>query len=218
MKTLLAFCLVAAAGQVSAQDFSVNLGKKSLGTLSYSQSGGSARLSSTLNQTPMGVFNGTFRGTSTGTAKSGVFTGDSRSSRKQRVVVVDHQNARPVSVDITPAKERTDLSDPSRVTGQTLDPVRAVGYLIAAQGCPKAIRLYDGRRVISIAPNGQSKAAGKLTCLMGYTVTDGPGHLSPLGISSAKMQLLYGTTGNTQSLEQIKISSGIFGLSMNRID
>jgi len=218
MKTLLAFCLIAAAGQASAQDFSVNLGKKTLGTLSYSQSGGSARLSSRLNQTPMGVFNGTFTGTSTGTAKTSVFTGDSRSSRKQRRVVVDHQNARAVSVDITPSKERTDLSDPSRVRGQTLDPVRAVGYLISAKGCPNAIRLYDGRRVISITPNGQSKAAGKLTCLMGYTVTDGPGHLSPLRISSAKMQLLYSTTGNAQSLEQIKISSGVFGLSMNRVD
>jgi hypothetical protein len=218
MKKLLAICLFGLSAPAQAQDFSVVLGNKTLGKLSYSQSGRTASLHSTLTQTPMGVFNGTFKGTSKGNAKSGVFTGDSRSSRKQRRVVVDHQNARPVSVEISPLEERTDLSDPSRVSGETLDPVRAIGHLIAARDCPAAIRLYDGRRVITITPSGQTKDAHNLTCAMRYKVTQGPGHLSPLRISSAKMQLQYDTSGTEQSLQQIKISSGVFGLSLNRID
>ncbi|MEP1793020.1 hypothetical protein [Parasphingorhabdus sp.] len=216
MKTLITLCFFGLTPTAHAQEFTVLLGKKNLGSLTFSQSGTTARLHSTLNQTPMGVFNGTFKGTSAGNAKTATFTGDSKSSRKQRHVVVDHKNARPVSVDISPQKERTELSDPSRVTGPTLDPVRAIAHLISARGCPAAVRLYDGRRVIAITPTQQTQAADHLTCAMRYKVTQGPGHLSPLRISSAKMQLRYATSGTKQILQQIKISSGVFGLSLNR--
>jgi len=218
MKKLLPLCALFLGTPAYAQEFSVSLGGKMLGRLNLSASGSTAILHSTLNQTPMGVFNGTFKGTSKGTTRTGTFTGDSQSSRKKRRVIVSYANGRAQNVDITPQNERTDLSDPALASGQIIDPVRAVAHLFHATACPAAVRLYDGRRVVAITPTGQKKDADKLICTMRYKVTAGPGHLSPLRISSAKMQLRYNTAGNTQKLEQIKISSGVFGLRLDRID
>lgn len=197
-----------------AQDFSVSLGGKSLGQLGYSAQGQSAKLTSTLNQTPMGVFNGTF----TGTSKSNTFTGVSKSSRKQRRVVVDYSGGRPIKVEITPAEERTDLSDPNQAKGAVLDPVRAVEQLLGAKGCPAALRIYDGRRVVSMTPTDETQTPQTLSCHMSYKVVQGPGHLSPLRISSAKMHLQYGIAGGKQTLQQIKVSSGVFGLTLDRVN
>jgi len=166
----------------------------------------------------MGVFNGSFVGISKGTARSATFTGESKSSRKNRIVTMRYLDGRPVEVAITPAQEHTNLSDPQLVTKPVTDPVRAVERLINAKGCPAALRLYDARRVITITPSGLDQAANTLTCNMRYKVTDGPGHLSPLRISSAKMRLQYDISGGRQMLEQIKISSGIFSLHLDRLN
>ena len=218
MRFLMTLCVLALAAPCSGQDFSVRLGGKTLGKLSYSENGSTAQLRSTLNSTPMGVFNGTFTGTSSAKGPNATFTGVSSSSRKERRVVADYTNGRVNAVDITPADERTDMSDPVRVSATVTDPVRAVGQLMHADECPAAIRLYDGRRVVLIAPTGKTQGKDALICKMSYKVTQGPGHLSPLRISSAKMELRYFITGGRQSLQHIKISSGVFGLSLDRLN
>lgn len=211
MKTALALWAMMMAAPAAAQSFDVVLGGKVLGTLSLSQSGGTRTLRSDLASTPMGVFNGSFKGTSA----NGNFTGDSRSSRKTRVVKVAVANGRPTSVEITPEAERTPLSDPARVSQNVTDPVRAIAGLVEAQGCPKTTAFYDGRRVVRLAPTGRKASGNTLVCEMSYTVIQGPGHLSPLKIANAKMQLSYDTAGG-QSLQQMRISSGIFRLNLNR--
>ena len=199
----------------SAQTYDVVLGGKALGQLSYVQKGRTSTLRSTLDNTPLGVFNGSFSGTSTGTQSNSIFTGESRSSRKQRDVVVEISDGRAIRTDITPANEYTDVSDVARVPAGVMDPVRAIGHLIDAQGCPAPVRLYDGRRVVTLGTTAQELAGTALFCTLHYKVIAGPGHLSPLRISSARMMLSYDVAGGAQALKQMKISSGIFSLRLD---
>ncbi|KEJ88887.1 hypothetical protein [Sulfitobacter donghicola] len=210
MKFYALMCAAMFATPLAAQSFDVSLGGKTLGTLSYSQNGGAKTLKSTLNNTPLGVFNGTFHGSS----KKGVFTGDSKSSRKQRRVEVSIAKNRAVSTKVTPQAELTELSDPALVVGQVTDPVQAIGSLINAGGCPDKLNLYDGRRVVHLEPTGDTVTGSARTCSMSYKVVQGPGHLSPLKISSAKMKLTY----DGSSLQKIEISSGLFKLRLDRQD
>ncbi|WP_299025018.1 hypothetical protein [uncultured Sulfitobacter sp.] len=216
MRYLAALCFILCAPPALAQDFDVTLAGKPLGLLSFEAKGQRSTLRSTLNNTPLGVFNGTFVGVSKGSGRTARFTGDSKSSRKQRRVMIDITNGRATATNITPASEQTDLSDINQVPAGVLDPVEVISRLIRAEGCPEQMRLYDGRRVVALATTGQNRQEGSLTCALSYKVIAGPGHLSPLRISQAKIQLRYVTTDNAQTLEQMKISSGIFSLSLDR--
>lgn len=221
MRFALLACGMLLAAPASGETYSVSLGGKMLGQLSYTQSGGTATLRSTLDNTPLGVFNGTFTGTSTGTGTgtgtdaSTTFTGNSRSSRKQRVVTVDFAKGRAVGALVTPMDEMTDLSDIARVPDGVMDPVRAMGQLFRAKGCPAPVQMYDGRRVVTMRSDAGTQAGDILTCRVNYKVIAGPGHLSPLGISSAELHLSYGMSDG-QALQQIKVSSGIFSITLDR--
>ena len=212
---LLLACTVIMAAPAGAETYSVSLAGKTLGQLSYTEAGRITTLRSTLDNTPLGVFNGTFTGTSTGNAATATFSGDSRSSRKQRVVTVDFAKGRATRTAITPADEVTDLSDVTRVSAGVMDPVRAMGQLFRANGCPAPVQMYDGRRVVTMRSDVGTQVGDILTCVVNYKVIAGPGHLSPLGISSARMQLSY-ATGGGQTLQQIKISSGLFSVRLDR--
>ena len=216
MKRFAVPLLLFLAAPATAETFDVLLGGRSLGQFSFEQRGSTATLRSTLNNTPMGVFNGTFTGTSTGNAQNAKFVGDSQSSRKHRVVRVNIAKGRADATDIQPVSEITDLSDVARVPAGVIDPVRVIGALIAAAGCPDTMKMYDGRRVVTLGQKADEAVGDTLTCNMTYRVTAGPGHLSPLGIKSAEFELTYTTGGSGQSLRQIKISSGIFRLTLNR--
>lgn len=216
MKSTLLFCTILAAAPVGAETYAVSLGGKLLGQLSYVEAGSKVTLRSTLDNTPLGVFNGTFTGTSSGTTSSSTFQGDSRSSRKQRIVDVEISKGSAKSVAIEPADELTDLSDITRVPAGVTDPVRAMGQLFRAKGCPSSVQMYDGRRVVTMRSDAGTQAGDILTCTVSYKVTAGPGHLSPLGISSAKMELNYDVAAGQQTLQNLTISSGIFSVSLDR--
>ena len=215
MKLIAMIAALLLASPLAAQTFDVKLGGKTLGKLSYNTKGSDATLRSTLDSTPMGVFNGTFKGSS---SAKGQFVGDSKSSRKQRVVTVDIAQGRATGVEITPSAEMTDLSDKSRVPAGVTDPVRIIGAFIGATGCPSSMRMYDGRRVVTLTPQAGTEDGATLICPVSYKVVAGPGHLSPLGISNAKMELLYDTSSGAQSLQEIKVSSGVFRLKLLRRD
>ena len=218
--TLLA--AVAIAPSAMAQTFDVKLATAKLGTLTYANKGDATTLRSKLAGTPMGVFNGTFNGTSqAATAADGTavtqFTGISKSSRKSRKVEVQIAKGRAMATQITPAAEETALSDPANVAGSMINPVRAVGRLINASGCPKRINIYDGRRAIALIPKSSETKDGTLICAISYKVTAGPGHLSPLKISSAKMQVRYDLNGGSQKIREITLGSGVFNLVLERV-
>lgn len=203
-----------------AGSYDVLLGGKSLGSLSYEGKGSSAALRTRLSSTPLGVFDGTFSASSKPVQSNGTrlrqYLGESASSRKTRTISVLTDRGRVVETAISPKTELTDLSDPSRVGGRVIDPVTAFGQMVGAKGCPGAMRIYDGRRVVSLAPGGSAKAPGRLTCDMRYTVTAGPGHLSPLYISKVAVGLAYDTRGGRQVLSEMKFTSGVFSLRLAR--
>ena len=205
------------ASSVYAQTFDLRLGNKTLGTLTYSTSTKGEQLLSSMNNTPLGVFNGTFTGSSSPVqASSGraaqQYQSLSKSSRKTRQIMVTIEDGRVIKTNIDPTSERTDLSKPNAVPRGVIDPVQAMGRLIQAQGCPKQFMLYDGRRAVRLTPVGSGNQGTLLTCAVQYNVIAGPGHLSPLYISSVKMQVKYEGMGDQQRLVQIHLKSGIFNL------
>lgn len=218
-----AFCCVFAATFAVADTFEVNLGAKKLGSLTYNRDAKGEQLSSNLNNTPLGVFNGSFAASSqavhtTSGALEQKYQSISKSSRKTREIALLIAAGHVVETIVTPVSERTELSDVKNVPNGVLDPVGGIGRLIAARGCPKKFTIYDGRRAIRLTPNGASRAENVLTCAIQYKVIAGPGHLSPLYISSVKMQVQYDLSGNQQKLTQMKLGSGLFNLILNRKD
>ncbi|MGB3247308.1 MAG: hypothetical protein WBB25_22465 [Sulfitobacter sp.] len=205
-------------GQMAVADtFSVGLGKTKLGQLSYSNASGGASLRSTLDNTPLGVFNGTFSATSRNSDGVRTFDGLSKSSRKNRRVQVSVKEGRVVETLVEPVSEMTPLSDPTRVPEGTVDPVQGIGKLIHARTCPKGFTIYDGRRAIALIPTEKTTEGDTEICSIAYKVIAGPGHLSPLKISNAKMKLTYVTKGSTRTLARIDIASGIFKLALDRM-
>ncbi|MGJ8615319.1 MAG: hypothetical protein ACSHWS_00675 [Sulfitobacter sp.] len=222
---LAAFCALCAFGESSAQaqTFEVKLGDKSLGTLAYSRDSKGENLRSALNNTPLGVFNGTFAASSqqvqsSSGASAHKYRSISKSSRKTRQIGLVVEAGRAVEVVIEPSSQRTALSDVKNVPQGVIDPVGGIGHLIGARGCPKAFTIYDGRRAIRLQPNGAKRDADLLTCAIQYKVIAGPGHLSPLYISSVKMQVQYDLSGSQQRLSRMQLGSGLFNLVLNRTD
>ncbi len=203
----------------TGETFAVKLGATTLGTLKYASNVGSARLVSQLNNTPLGVFNGSFTGTSKSISAAREFVGVSKSSRKDRTVTVQIADGRATMTKVTPEDELTALSNPAKVPAGVVDPVVGVGLLASARsGCPDTVTIYDGRRVIALSPAGSALEGQVLTCEVAYRVIAGPGHLSPLKISSAKMQLVYAKGAGPQDLRRISLKSGIFAVVLDRTD
>ncbi len=217
---VMALCCVVVTG-AHAQVFDVALGSKQLGTLAFSHDGTKETLLSSLDNTPMGVFNGTFKAT---TQRSRAITGGkglryqslSQSSRKTRKIAISIDDGRVVKTAIKPTSERTKLSNIDIVPRGMIDPVTAIGTLIAAKQCPPKIMIYDGRRAIALIPDGSTKNANRLTCAIQYKVVAGPGHLSPLYISSVKMKVTYDLSNGAQKLTKMKLGSGLFNLVLSR--
>lgn len=193
------------------------LGARTLGTLSYIDDGNNGTLHLTLDNTPIGVFDGTFVGTSREVrSDQGIpirqYLGESASSRKTRWISFLHHQGQVWDTVVSPLSERTDLSDPSLVSELVVDPVLAIKEIISANGCPETIHIYDGRRVVTLAPAGMSNEESLLTCDIDYTVTDGPRHLSPLYISQISGVLRYEISNGRQTLTQMEFQSGPFKL------
>lgn len=203
----------------AAEDrFTVRLGKTQLGGLALSQtSRGEITLNSALNNTPLGVFDGSFKGRSTpagGSART--YVAFSQSTRKTRMVKFATTDHKVNTVEIVPPKEQTDLSDPEAVPEGVVDPAQGFAKLVSAQDCPGRIDMYDGRRVIALKPSGTEKTNAKLTCNMDYRVIAGPGHLSPLKVRKARMVLTYEISDRDQRLITVSIRSGGFGITLTR--
>lgn len=208
-KRALALALIASGSAASAESFSMSLGDRTLGTLDYSVAGGVETMTSTMNNTPLGVFNGTFQGKSNGRHYSSA----SKSSRKTRDISVLFDAGRAIETVVNPADERTELSDPTLAPTGVIDPVATLGRFINTNGCPEAFRIYDGRRAILVLPVASTQTDSTLVCDMSYSVSHGPGHLSPLYLKSISIKLTYDVSGN-QSLSQMQFGAGGFDLTM----
>ncbi len=213
-KAVAALALALTGIAVQAETFSVQLAGRDLGQLVY-LGGASPTLQSTLDNTPLSLFNGTFSATSERTSAGQQYRGISQSSRKNRDISVLFADGRAVDTVITPTSEMTALSDVAAVPVGVIDPVAAFGQFVSAKGCPAAFRFYDGRRAILLQPVAQAEIAGQLVCDMHYRVSDGPGHLSPLYIKSISVNLVYDLAGG-QSLRKLVLSAAGFDLLLMR--
>lgn len=200
-----------------AQSFDVKLGDSKLGALVLANTGRGTTLETVLTATPLNVFNGTFTALSTPASGGHRFESLSQSSRKTRTIKLRFAKDRAVETLVEPAAEITPLSDPGRVPVGVIDPVRAIAALLKAPACPGKLTFYDGRRAITLTPTQAETTGETETCAMAYRVVAGPGHLSPLKISKAKMTLTYVTTDGTRMLTRIGIGSGPFNLTLDRL-
>lgn len=212
---LLLWALLAGAG-AQAQGFEVALGGDRLGRLDHTVSGGDRRLDLTLDSTPFGVFDGSYAGRSLTAGPTIEHTGRSRSSRRARDLALRLENFVPRAVQITPASERSALSTAAAVTRPVLDPVSGFGRLLETEGCPAMLRIYDGRRVGLLRPQGARRAADRVTCEARFEVVEGPGYLAPLGLSRIGLELVYDASGTAWRLMGLTASSGPFRLSFAR--
>lgn len=213
---LLAALLGMAGTPLAADTFKVMLGGRALGQIDLSSSAGQQRLRATLNNTPFGVFDGSFTANSSETRTPHVYTGMSRSSRKSRDITVISKDRKVIETRVVPEDERTALSDPARVPAGVLDPVEAFARFATASDCPAGFRFYDGRRVIAVAPTSRTEAGADLTCSYAYRVEAGPGHLSPLYIKSFALEILYASDPASREIASFSVKTGPFSLRLER--
>ncbi len=218
--SILTACTLAATA-ARAETYAVLLGDTRIGTVEHDGSGSTRTLTSRLDNTPLGVANGAFGAVAT-EAGGGItdYVGTTASTRKQRRVNVRFEGATPTDVIVTPESERTDLSDVTRVPAGVTDPVTAFGLVADARDCPAPFRFYDGRRAIEVATRDRTTTADTLICRMSYQVIAGPGHLSPLQLTSLGLSLVYdisgGSGGSETELRGMSIRSGPFAVTLAR--
>jgi hypothetical protein len=218
-----ALCLAFVSGASRAQNYSVSLGGRVVGTLDHrDEAGGGARLATLFNDTPLGVGDGMFDATSRpARAADGtpVRTYSSVASRKDRRIDVDYADGgRVVSVVVTPAEERTALSDPAAVPAGVFDPVAAFGRIASARDCPPAFRYYDGRRVVQIVTRERTVDGNAVSCRADYDVIAGPGHLSPFRFTHLRLEMVYDARGADAGLRSLEMRTGPFALTLDRRD
>lgn len=201
----------------AAQSYDVKLGGTRIGTLVYDATqGGSSggALRSVLDNTPLGVGNGSFEATALVASDGGTvnYTGLSQSSRETRRIDVSFVDGRAADVVIAPPDEATDLSDPARVPLGVIDPVSAFGRLAGGRDCPAPFTFYDGRRVLRVSTTARAVTSSGLRCELDYAVTAGPGHLSPFRFRSLKLVVDYTSGG----MSGMSISTGPFTVTIAR--
>lgn len=202
--TLIA-CL--ASGVARAETFSVALGERVLGTLEYTP----GRLVNLLDNTPLGVADGLFRGLRHSAGDGVRYVGQS----DERRIEVLFRSGRAIRTAIEPASERTPLSDPAAVPAGVTDPVDGFGRVVKAKDCPVPIRMYDGRRAVEMATVAREISPTHLTCAIDYRVIAGPGHLSPFRLDSLDITAHYAlASGAVSRLAQIDIRAGGFTLTL----
>ncbi len=197
----------------------ITLAGVTLGQLSFTATPDGPALTTQVDNTPMGVFNGSFTAANTRGADGTLFYASrSRTTRKARDISFAITASGQVrGVEITPADQRTALSDATRVPQGVLDPASAFARLVSPPGCPEGFTLYDGRRVVAVTLVGQLQGPARLTCRMRYDITAGPGHLSPLYLNHFRIMLEYVPLPNaTLVLDRLKMRTGVFTLRLTR--
>ncbi|SDF19257.1 DUF3108 domain-containing protein [Limimaricola pyoseonensis] len=215
---LAGLCLLAAwPGLAAAESFTVSLAGDRLGQVSYAREGGGARLVSTFDSTPFGVFDGRFAAQSQAEGGVVAHSAATRSSRKTRDVSMKIDGGRVATVSVQPAEEATALSVAAAVPAGVLDPVTAFGRLVDTRGCPDAIRVFDGRRVAELSLETAERQGERAFCQLRHKVVAGPGYLAPLELKSLSLRLDYAAPeGGVWRLEEISARAGIFTVTLAR--
>ena len=207
---LLALPLPAAAWD---QTFGVFLDDRRIGTISHEGSGDAQRMETNLDNTPLGLAEGVFEGTSRpARTEAGAIVRQYLGIGKGRTISVLFDGDRAIDTVVDPVSEATDLSDPTVVKPGVIDPVQTIGRILGATDCPEPFSYYDGRRTIDVATISREEADGTISCRLSYQVVQGPGHLSPFRFRSLDVRLYLGGG----RLASATISAGPFTLRLQR--
>ncbi len=212
--TIFAALTALLAGPVTAQTqtFAMTLGDRQLGTLTFAGNGTATELLSQLDNTPLGVADGTF------SAASQASDGDTVSYRsesrggKTRDITVARASGVVTAVSVTPVDEGTELSDPASVPANTQSPAEVFGVLANGTTCPDPLMMYDGRRVVEMATTAMAQTGDTVACDISYRVVLGKGHLSPFNFKSLAVKAFY-TQG---ALSQMTVRAGGFDVNLIR--
>lgn len=213
------FLAVSALPALAAdQTYKVYLGGLELGWFRYSGTSENARISSLFNNTPLGVFDGSYEGNSRAKSGGAVYRGKSSSTNKNREVeIIRAASGKVAETTISPEKDRTEYSDPTAVPDGVLDPVAGFArFLSQKNGCPEAFKLYDGRRVVQVTPKSSETAGQVKTCVMDYRVVLGKGHLSPLYIKHITVSVVFDPAIAETGPSLLSLRSGLFGVEFRR--
>ncbi|WP_347312446.1 DUF3108 domain-containing protein [Defluviimonas sp. SAOS-178_SWC] len=222
----LAACLSSGTAAAEVASYRVEFGGRVLGTVTFSDGakGGGQSLRTTLDNTPFGLFDGTFEadsrleGESAGETRR-LYASKSRSTRKARDISFVIDAGRAEETVVSPASEETSLSVPDAVPASVIDPVAAFGRIVRAKGCPEGFTFYDGRRVDEIVPSGADVSGGMTRCKITFTVIAGPGHLSPFRFTEFSMMALYDAgEGSGKGLREIDVRAGLLGIRLIAAD
>ena len=203
--------LIAGPAVAQSQSYAMMLGNRQLGTLSFDGSGSNVDLLSRLDNTPLGVADGTFEATARDTGGAVSYTSRNRGS-KTRDIAITRQGGRVAAVTIEPADDMTDVSQPAQVPAGTMTPAEVFGTLANGTTCPNPLAMYDGRRVVQLATTAMDADGDTVTCALSYRVVAGKGHLSPFNFKSLSMSVIY----RAKSLAQITVSAGGFDVNLVR--
>ncbi len=203
--------LVTGPALAQSQSYAMTLGNRQLGTLTFDGSGQNVHLLSSLDNTPLGVADGTFEATTKTEGEAVAYKGINRGS-KTRDIAIARQNGAVREVSVAPTNEMTDMSDASKVPVGTLTTAEVFGALANGTTCPNPMAMYDGRRVAQLTTTAMVQTGDTVTCEMSYRVIMGKGHLSPFNFKSFSMQAIY-TTG---ALTQVTVSAGGFNVNLIR--
>ncbi|MDN5787736.1 hypothetical protein [Pseudorhodobacter sp.] len=211
--------LLATPALAAEQGYGVVLGGRQLGWVIFDSGAGISKVRSQFDNTPLGVFNGSYTGASRPGSGSGatVYKGNSSSSNKAREVTITRAaDGHLTDVLITPQKDRTDLSVATNVPPGVLDPVEGFGRLISGKSCPSPFALYDGRRVVQVTSGASTTSGTVTTCDIAYKVVLGPGHLSPLYLKNITIRMEYDSAKAKTGVTLMRLRSGIFEVDFVR--
>ena len=193
------------------QTYSMTLGARQIGTLVFESAGRNARLLSRMDNTPLGVADGSFEAVTRAQGSQVVYFGKSRGS-KVRDISVTWQAQMVTAVAVTPTREETVMTNAEKVPVGVISPTEGFAVLATGNSCPQPMMVYDGRRVVLMATTSAAQDGDLVTCEMSYRVIMGPGHLSPFRFKSFGMQVVYASG----ALERITMSAGGFDVNLIR--
>ncbi len=212
------FLIAAALAVVSAgsamaerQSYAIMLGDRQLGTLVFESVGSGSALLSTMDNTPLGVANGTFEAQTQTRGGTVDYRAKSRGSKTRDVAVV--REARIVTaVTVTPSRESTGMTQADKVPAGVISPTEVFAALADSDTCPMPMAMYDGRRVVQMVTVTTTRTSATETCEMSYRVVMGPGHLSPFHFKSLGMSVVY----DARRLVRITMRGGGFDMNLVR--
>ncbi|WOI55555.1 DUF3108 domain-containing protein [Palleronia sp. LCG004] len=203
----LAALLLAAPLRAETARFDVTLAGIDLGAISVTREGDDARIDSVMDNTPLGVGDGTYEASVTG----GAYRSVEVSGAETRRIEVDYSGGAVSRVSVTPESEATAASDPAQVPAGVIDPAQGLARIALARDCVGPFQVYDGRRVVSVGLSARTLDADTLVCDYAYRVTGGPGHLSPFRFTEISLRASYDLeSGTVTGARDIAVSAGPF--------